>query len=100
MGLSQVMGFNYYKIGYGSVADMFNKMSTSVKAQLDGFFLALSYKDTNKGGLSCLDSLKTNNYVGFAGCYNASGHDKQYGSSLESAANIYKDVTKGRRYAA
>jgi peptidoglycan/xylan/chitin deacetylase (PgdA/CDA1 family) len=100
MGLSQVMGFNYYKIGYGSVADMFSKMSNSVKAQLDGFFSALSYKDTTKGGLSCLDSLKTNNYVSFAGCYNANGQDKQYGSSIQSAANIYKDITKGRRYAA
>jgi peptidoglycan/xylan/chitin deacetylase (PgdA/CDA1 family) len=100
MGLSQVMGFNYYKIGYSSVAEMFNKMSSSTKAQLDGFFSALSYRDDAKGGSSCLDSLKTNNYVGFAGCYNASGQDKQYGSSLESAANIYKDITKGRRYAA
>jgi peptidoglycan/xylan/chitin deacetylase (PgdA/CDA1 family) len=100
MGLSQVMGFNYYKIGYGSVADMFSKMSNSVKAQIDGFFSALSYKDTTKGGLSCLDSLKTNNYVSFAGCYNANGQDKQYGSSIQSASNIYKDITKGRRYAA
>jgi peptidoglycan/xylan/chitin deacetylase (PgdA/CDA1 family) len=100
MGLSQVMGFNYYKIGYGSVTEMFNKMSSSIKAQLDAFFLALTYKDNAKArGLSCLDSLKTNNYVGFAGCYNASGQDKQYGSSLQSAADIYKDITKGRRYA-
>ena len=99
MGLSQVMGFNYYKIGYGSVSEMFNKMSGSIKAQLDGFFSALSYKDNTRGGLSCLDSLKTNNYEGFAGCYNASGQDKQYGSLLRSAANIYKDLTNGRRYA-
>jgi hypothetical protein len=99
MGLSQIMGFNYYKIGYKSVSEMFDIMSHSTKSQLDAFFLALSYKDYSKAGVSCLESLKTNNYVGFARCYNASGHDDQYASSLQLAANIYKEVTAGRRYA-
>jgi hypothetical protein len=97
MGLSQVMGFNYHKLGYNSVKEMFDKLSSSVKAQIDSFFSSTTYKDNNDK-LSCLDNLKTDDYIAFAGCYNGSGHDKEYGSTVKSIANVYKEITKGRQY--
>ena len=98
MGLAQIMGFNYDKIGYGSVKEMFENMSNSIKSQLDAFFLALSYKDNNTGK-SCLDNLKVNDYIAFAGCYNAAGQDYSYGSQIKRAVDIYKEITSGKLYA-
>ena len=98
MGLAQIMGFNYDKIGYGSVKEMFENMSNSIKSQLDAFFLALSYKDNNTGK-SCLDNLKVNDYIAFAGCYNAAGQDYSYGSQIKGAVDIYKEITSGKLYA-
>lgn len=97
MGLSQVMGFNYHKLGYSSVKEMFDKLSNSVKDQIDSFFSITTYKDNNDEP-SCLNKLKTDDYVAFAGCYNGSGHDKEYGSTIKSIADIYKEITKGRQY--
>jgi peptidoglycan/xylan/chitin deacetylase (PgdA/CDA1 family) len=96
MGLAQIMGFNYDKIGYASVKEMFNSMSDSIKSQLDGFFSALSYKDS--GGVSCLDGLKSNNYLAFAGCYNAAGQDNLYGSEISKAVKVFKELTSGKVY--
>ena len=98
MGLAQIMGFNYDKIGYGSVKEMFENMSNSIKSQLDAFFLALSYKDNNTGK-SCLNSLKVNDYIAFAGCYNAAGQDYSYGSQIKRAVDTYKEITSGKLYA-
>jgi peptidoglycan/xylan/chitin deacetylase (PgdA/CDA1 family) len=96
MGLGQIMGFNADKAGYTSAEEMFNNMSHSLKSQLDGFFTALSYKYNN--GKSCIDNLKTRNYVGFAACYNASGQNEAYASRIKESADAYKEVTAGRLY--
>lgn len=95
MGLGQIMGFNYDKIGYISVKEMFDSMSNSLTSQLDAFFSALSYKD-KYADKSCLDELKSNNYVAFAGCYNASGQDEIYGSKMAQAAKVYQEVISER----
>jgi N-acetylmuramidase len=96
MGLAQIMGFNYDKIGYASVIEMYNNMSDSIKSQLDAFFSYITYRDSR--GISCLDSLKSNNYVAFAGCYNAAGQDNRYGSEISKAVKAYKEVTSGKIY--
>jgi peptidoglycan/xylan/chitin deacetylase (PgdA/CDA1 family) len=98
MGLGQIMGFNADKAGYTSAEEMFNNMSHSLKSQIDGFFSALSYNKDNKDK-SCMDNLKTNNYVGFAACYNAYGQDEAYASRIKESANAYKEVAAGRLYA-
>ena len=98
MGLAQIMGFNYDKVGYRSVKEMFDSMSSGAKPQLDAFFLGLSNKNNNSGK-PCLDALKTNNYVAFAGCYNAAGQDYLYGSQITKAVTAYKKVTSGKLYA-
>ena len=96
MGLAQIMGFNYDKIGYASVIEMYNNMSDSIKSQLDAFFSYITYRDS--GGISCLDALKSNNYVAFAGCYNAAGQDNRYGSEISKAVKAYREVTSGKIY--
>jgi hypothetical protein len=96
MGLGQIMGFNYHAIGYSSANEMFNALSNSTKSQLDALFLALSYKDAT--GKSCLDPLKTEDYVLFANCYNGEGRDQEYGSRISQAAESYKLVTSNRTY--
>ena len=96
MGLGQIMGFNYDEIGYASVKEMFKSMTDSIKSQLDAFFSALSYRDS--GGKSCLDGLKSNNFIAFAGCYNAAGQDELYASKISKAVEAYKEVTSGRIY--
>jgi peptidoglycan/xylan/chitin deacetylase (PgdA/CDA1 family) len=96
MGLGQIMGFNADKVGYRSAKEMFDNMSNNLKSQIDGFFLALSYKDNR--GVSCMDSLKANNYEGFAACYNGYGQNAAYGSRIKEAAEAYKEVTTGRLY--
>lgn len=98
MGLAQIMGFNYDKVGYRSVKEMFDNMSSGAKSQLDAFFLGLSNKNNNSGK-PCLDALKTNNYVAFAGCYNAAGQDYLYGSQITKAVTAYMEVTSGKLYA-
>ncbi len=88
--MAKLWGFNYDKLGYDTVDQMFINMSGSIAAQLDGFFMALEYNNNvsdgffsalgfNNNNVSCLDSLKTNDFVGFAACYNASGQDQIYG---------------------
>jgi peptidoglycan/xylan/chitin deacetylase (PgdA/CDA1 family) len=96
MGLAQIMGFNYHTIGYPSANEMFNALSNSTKSQLDALFMALSYRDGT--GKSCLDPLKTGDYVSFANCYNGEGRDQEYGSRISQAAESYKAVTSNRIY--
>ena len=109
MGIGQIMGFNYDKIGYDTVDQMFNNMSGSLAAQLDGFFMALEYNNNvsddffsalgfNNNNVSCLDSLKTSDFVGFAACYNASGQDQIYGDKIKKAVTLYSEITNGEKY--
>ena len=108
MGLGQIMGFNHDKIGYETADQMFNNMSSSLRAQLDGFFMALEHNNNVSDGLfsalglnnnvSCLDSLKTNDFVGFAACYNASGQDQIYGDKIKKAVALYSEITNGEKY--
>ena len=95
MGLGQIMGFNHHKLGYETVGQMFTDMSSSIRAQLDGFFMALTFYNNN---VSCLDSLKTSDFVGFAACYNASGQDQTYADNIKKAVTIYKQITNGEKY--
>lgn len=96
MGLAQIMGFNHHKIGYPSANQMFDALSNSTISQLDSLFLALSYRDAS--GKTCLDPLKSEDYVSFANCYNGEGRDEEYGSRISQAAASYKALTSNRAY--
>jgi peptidoglycan hydrolase-like protein with peptidoglycan-binding domain len=92
MGLAQIMGFNFAALGYRSVKDMFDHMSSSVRPQLDGLFKFIS---VHAGG-GCLRALKSQDYVAFARCYNGSGQAQIYGSKIRDAVSSFKKVTSGR----
>lgn len=97
MGLGQIMGFHYDIIGYSSPRQMFDAMSKSTKSQLDGFFSGVQY--TNGGdAFTCLDRLKSADYVAFAACYNGVGRDITYADQLLRAMNDYKQLTENRLY--
>ena len=57
--------------------------------------MALTFYNNN---VSCLDILKTSDFVGFAACYNASGQDQTYADKIKKAVTIYKQVTNGKKY--
>jgi peptidoglycan/xylan/chitin deacetylase (PgdA/CDA1 family) len=97
LGVGQMMGFNHREVGYASAKDMFHDMSQSIKSQIDVFFLQLAYFQNN--GISCLNSLKSSNYVLFAACYNGANQDQIYADKLMESIKTYQNLTKGRLFA-
>lgn len=97
LGVGQMMGFNHREVGYASAKDMFHDMSQSIKSQIDIFFLQLAYFQNN--GISCLNSLKSSNYVLFAACYNGANQDQIYADKLMESIKTYQNLTKGRLFA-
>jgi len=93
MGAAQVMGFNHDALGYRSARRMFDRLSASVRAQLDGMF------DFIAGEKVCVAGLRARDYEMFANGYNGSGQAAAYGARLRQAAAAYGRVTRGRRFA-
>ena len=93
MGAAQIMGFNSKSIGYDSVQEMFEAMTTSLPAQLDGMF---SFIEQNG---RCMRGLRNNDFVTFASGYNGSGRAETYGALISSAESAYRAVTVGRTQA-
>lgn len=93
MGAAQVMGFNFKTLGYASVQEMFESMSVSLPAQLDGMFAYIQASRT------CMNGLQSGNYVQFARGYNGPGQAEHYGALISAAAAAYSRVTRGRSQA-
>lgn len=93
MGAAQIMGFNSKSIGYNSVQEMFEAMTTSLPAQLDGMF---SFIERNS---RCMRGLQNNDFVTFASGYNGSGQAETYGGLISAAESAYREVTAGRTQA-
>jgi hypothetical protein len=77
MGLPQIMGFNYQRIGYATVQDMFNAFQADERAHVLGLF------DFIKADAAMLQAIRTNNYVSFASGYNGSGQAQYYGGLID-----------------
>jgi len=92
MGAAQIMGFNFSTLDYSSPKEMFDDMSNSMRAQLDGMFKFISRRD------ECINGLRTNDFVRFAKCYNGTGQAEKYGSVIEEAASAYSNVSSGRMF--
>jgi peptidoglycan hydrolase-like protein with peptidoglycan-binding domain len=91
MGAAQVMGFNYKMIGYDSVQDMFQSMTSSLPAQLDGMFSYIEASST------CMRGLKSNDFYTFASGYNGPGNAQVYGNLITIAEQNYRLITQGRQ---
>lgn len=77
MGAPQVMGFNYKRLGYNSVQDMFAAFTLSPRAQLVAIF------DFVRGS-SALDALRSNDFLTFAKAYNGAGNAQTYANIISS----------------
>lgn len=86
------MGFNYTTLDYSTPTEMFDDMSNSLRAQLDGMFTFISKRN------ECISGLRESDYVRFARCYNGSGQEQQYGSAIRDAASTYSSVTADREH--
>lgn len=93
MGAAQIMGFNYATLGYANVQEMFDSMTQSLPAQLDGMFAFIRENGT------CMAGLRSGNYTQFARGYNGSGQADVYGALISEAAAAYARVTRGRAHA-
>ena len=90
MGAAQVMGFNYQMVGYDSVQEMFEAMSTSLPAQLDGMFSYIAASPT------CMRGLENNDFYTFARGYNGAKNAQTYGNLITIAEQHYRRITQGR----
>lgn len=84
IGMSQVMGFNYSKLGYDSVSAMWDDFKTGEYAQVKG--MATFIKNTR----GMLEALTTEDWKTAAKLYNGAGYAvNQYHIKLENAFNKY-----------
>jgi N-acetylmuramidase-like protein/SH3 domain-containing protein len=83
MGLTQIMGFNFADIGYGSVQEMFDAFSHELGAQIRGFF---SYV-RKRGGIAPLQAA---DYAAFARIYNGVGQEELYSRQISDGVNAVR----------
>lgn len=77
MGAPQVMGFNFGRLGYNSVQDMFTAFNASPRSQLIAIF------DFVRGG-PAITALQAGDYLQFATSYNGSGNAQTYANIINS----------------
>lgn len=78
-GMFQIMGFNFSKVGYGSVVDFVNAMADGERAQLQAFVAFV-----RAAGLA--DELKRQDWASFAKAYNGAGYKaNRYDAKLAAA---------------
>ena len=85
--MGQTMGFNYSTLGYETVQDMFEAMTSGIRPQIGGM---ISYIENTP---KCLEGLREEDYVLFASAYNGPGQAERYGGAIENAADAYDRVT-------
>jgi hypothetical protein len=88
-GIGQIMGFNHAAAGFNSVKEMVDHMNGSIRPQLEGIFGFVQRNHT------CLEGLRSKDYVKFATGYNGSGKAAEYGGEIAGAAAAYERVTAG-----
>lgn len=77
MGAPQVMGFNYKRLGYNTVQDMFTAFTLSPRAQLVAIFDFVR-------GTTALDALRSGDYLTFARAYNGPGNAQTYANIIST----------------
>jgi hypothetical protein len=75
MGAPQVMGFNFARLGYSRVQDMFTAFTSSPRAQLIGIF------DFVRGG-PAIAALQSGDFLAFARAYNGEGNAQTYANII------------------
>lgn len=86
MGAPQIMGFNFKRIGYETVQEMFDQFSRSAHAQILGMF------DFVRGGSSIsqgIRALQNGDFLTFASLYNGSGNAHTYESIISDYVDLF-----------
>lgn len=94
MGAPQIMGFNFKRLGYESVQQMFTRFSNSAHAQIVGIF------DFVKGAAAtstAIQALQRRDYITFAGIYNGSGNETIYADRIRRFASVFSRLISSAR---
>jgi uncharacterized protein YgiM (DUF1202 family) len=84
MGAPQIMGFNYEKLGYETVQDMFEKFNTDIRYHFLGFFGFLTP--------AMFTALRDKDFETFASYYNGSGQKEKYGEWIEDYYETFNRI--------
>lgn len=84
MGLPQVMGFNYKKIGYSSVQKMFENLNKDIRFQIFAMFDFLDNR--------MISALKNYEFERFAKYYNGPGQAADYGGWIQDHYDAYNEM--------
>lgn len=94
MGAPQIMGFNFKRLGYESVQQMFERFSSSAHAQIIGIF------DFVKGAAAtspAIQALQRRDYLTFASIYNGSGNETIYADRIRRFAAVFSRLIEAAR---
>jgi len=78
MGMPQIMGFNYKRIGYKSEKEMFDAFSTELRSQIIGLF------DFIGVGTKMCSALQNKDFLTFAKLYNGPGNAEVYSNKIKT----------------
>ena len=78
MGMPQIMGFNFERIGYKSEREMFDVFSTELRSQIIGLFDFIGI------GTKMCFALQNKDFLTFAKLYNGSGNAEVYSNKIKT----------------
>lgn len=91
MGAPQIMGFNFARIGYDSVSEMFEAFASGLRAQILGLFDFIKGPGTDS---TLLEALRRRKFTDFAAGYNGPAQAAQYAARLERDLEIFRRLEK------
>lgn len=92
MGLAQIMGFNYLRIGYPNPEEMFKAMNSSERLQLFSLFDYIVGPEPESDQVK---DLQKEDLVGFARQYNGPGQAEHYANLIKARFNRAKELGIG-----
>lgn len=91
MGGPQIMGFNYSRLGYESVQQMYDAFARSSHAQILGLF---DFVKGSRATSAAIEALQKRDFFTFASHYNGSGREAIYEDLMESFATHFDTLIK------
>lgn len=89
MGAPQIMGFNFRRLGYESVQQMFERFNTSLHAQIIGIF---DFVKGSGASSQATEALQRRDYVTFASIYNGPANATIYSDRIRRFAGLFQKL--------
>lgn len=89
MGMPQIMGFNFGRVGYKSEQEMFDAFSTELRSQIIGLFDFVGI-----GTKMCI-ALQNKDFLTFAKLYNGPGNAEIYSNKIKTNYEFLSALLKG-----